>query len=105
VGWILFRSVMLVQSNKLHSARPWPLSKFDDASSTRKSSRRVDEDTSNLTIPKYFLRRRPACINNPSETADLQGRTRWTEARSDRIADDDRKLVSTGSRVQVRDLI
>ena len=34
------------------------------------------------------------------EMADLQGTTRRTEARSDEIADDDRKPLSTGSCVQ-----
>ena len=39
------------------------------------------------------------------ETAELLGTTRWTEARIDGIADNDRKLLSIGSRVQVSDLI
>jgi hypothetical protein len=40
-------------------------------------------------------------ILQPMETADLQGTTRRTETRSDEIADDDGKLLSTGSRVQI----
>jgi hypothetical protein len=35
------------------------------------------------------------------ETADLLGTTRRTGARMDEIADDDGKLLSTGSRVQI----
>ena len=37
----------------------------------------------------------------PLETADLQGTTRRTGARSDVIADNDGKLLSTGSRVHI----
>jgi hypothetical protein len=46
---------------------------------------------------------KPRDINSNAqsmETADLLGTTRWTGARKDEIADDDRKLLSTGSRVQ-----
>jgi hypothetical protein len=35
------------------------------------------------------------------ETADLLGTTRRTGARMDEIADDDGKLLATGSRVQI----
>ena len=52
------------------------------------------------------LKARAECLCcHQMETAELLGTTRWTEARIDGIADNDRKLLSIGSRVQVSDLI
>ena len=53
-------------------------------------SRVIDPSVTSYELGSY--------TSAPLETADLQGTTRWTEARSDEIADDDRKMgPSSGS--------